>query len=204
MTVIQRSRLGASATHRETFAQLQIASAVLSRSRDLHPPLILREPQHERPRPHRERLCKGLINGGGKDYPALPLGSGSGGGMTRDTHPSPSRHASAYLRFPLRERGGTAWPRSTLRSSRGELSAWLPPRRIYDRVSGPKSSLCEDFIEMEKGIGNLEEVCEGASPRSLAEPRDDSYTKVTPRRICDGVSGPARTLDSGSGAGMTV
>ena len=128
MTVMQRSRLDASTTHRETFAQLQIASAVLSRSLDLHPPLILREPQHERPRPHRERLCKGLINGGGKDYPALPLGSGSGGGMTRDTHPSPSRHASAYLRFPLRERGGTAWPRSTLRSSRGGLSAWLPPR----------------------------------------------------------------------------
>ena len=75
---------------------------------------------------------------------------------------------------------------------------------IFDRVSGPKSGLCEDFIEMEKGIGNLEEVCEWASPRSLAEPRDDSYTKVTPRRIHDKVNGPARTLDSGSGAGMTV
>ena len=42
------------------------------------------------------------------------------------------------------------------------------------------------------GIGNLKEVCEGASPRSLAGPRDDSYTKVTPRRICDKVNGPAR------------
>ena len=115
MTVIQRSRLGGSTTHRETFAQLQIASAVLSRSRDLHPPLILREPQHERPRPHRERLCKGLINGGGKDHPAQPLDSGSGAGMT----------------VKLRCRGGEGTgprPRSTLLSSRGGLSAWLPPR----------------------------------------------------------------------------
>ena len=64
-------------------------------------------------------------------------------------------------------------------------------RSIFDGVSGPRSGLCEDFIEREKGLGTL---CEGASPRSLAEPRDDSYTKVTPRRICDRVSGPRSGL----------
>ena len=61
-------------------------------------------------------------------------------------------------------------------------------------MSGPRSGLYEDFIEREKGIGNLEEVCEGASPRSLAKPRDDGYTKVTPRRICDRVNGPRSGL----------
>ena len=32
-----------------------------------HPPLILREPQHERPRPHRGRLGKNLIKGEGME-----------------------------------------------------------------------------------------------------------------------------------------
>ena len=100
---------------------------------------------------------------------------------------------------PSRSLGMTVIQRSRLGgSSTGGCS-------IFDRVSGPRSGLCEDFIEMEKGIGNLEEVCEGASPRSLAEPRDDSYAKVPPRRIHDRVNGPARLpLNSGSGAGMTV
>ena len=84
-----------------------------------------------------------------------------------------------------------ASPRS-LAEPRDDSYTKVTPRRICDRVSGPRSGLYEDFIEREKGIGNLEEVCEGASPRSLAEPRDDSYTKVTPRRICDRVNGPAR------------
>ena len=41
-------------------------------------------------------------------------------------------------------------------------------------------------------MGSLKEGCEGASPRSLAEPRDDSYAKVTPRRIFDRVYGIPR------------
>ena len=86
-----------------------------------------------------------------------------------------------------------ASPRS-LAEPRDDGYTKVTPRRICDRVSGPRSGLYEDFIEREKGIGNLEEVCEGASPRSLAETRDDSYTKVTPRRIFDRVSGPRSGL----------
>ena len=67
----------------ETFAQLQIASAVLSRSHDLPPPppLILREPQHERPQPHRERLYEGLIEGEGKEIRPLAHFGGTSRGL---------------------------------------------------------------------------------------------------------------------------
>ena len=51
--------------------------------------------------------------------------------------------------------------------------------RAASKLACAKTSL------MENGVEKLKEVCEGASPRSLAEPRDDSYTKVMPRRICD-------------------
>ena len=75
-------------------------------------------------------------------------------------------------------------PRRICDRVRGRSPGLAYRRRLhFDRMSGPRSGLYEDFIERE--IGNLKEVCEGASPRSLAEPRDDSYTKVTPRRICD-------------------
>ena len=125
------------------------------------------------------------------------------------------RYVKGQVLDPSRSRGMTVIQRSRLGASathlgRGDRTPgpsrpFDPPEAdfqlggssiggcsIFDRVSGPRSGLYEDFIEREKGIGNLEEVCEGASPRSLAKPRDDSYTKVTPRRICDRVNGPAR------------
>ena len=63
-------------------------------------------------------------------------------------------------------------------------------RWILDSTSGLKTGLREDFIDREMGIGKLKEVCEGASPRSLAEPRDDSYTKVMPQRAFSSADPP--------------
>ena len=71
--------------------------------------------------------------------------------------------------------------------------------RAASKVACAKTSLIGN------GVEKLKEVCEGASPRSLAGPRDDSYAKVRPRRICDSSGergqdpGPRFTLRSSRG-----
>ena len=92
-------------SRQETFAQLQVASAVLSRSRDLHPPLILRRAQHERPRPLRGRLGKNLIKGEGMERSHIIqfLGSPSRASGKASTSLTPRRTPKTHLQHLRQE-----------------------------------------------------------------------------------------------------
>ena len=78
-----------------------------------HPPLILREPQHERPRPHRGRLGKNLIKGEGMERshiiqflgsPSRASGQASTSLMPRRIFDRASRTPRPWGWSPTRER----------------------------------------------------------------------------------------------------
>ena len=72
---------------------------------------------------------------------------------------------------------------------------------MFDRVSGPRSGLCEDFIEREKALGTLRRDVKGQvldPSRSLGMTvmqRSGLGASVTHLGVGEGLPGPSRRFD---------
>ena len=108
------------------------------------PPLILREPQHERPRPHHERLCKCLVGGEGTGRP-----------------PAHTSRASA--------RAAQAPPREVMQMSRRGRGDRTPSRSYFESLStsspSPTTRGYANVSSGERGPGprpaHSESLCKG-------------------------------------------
>ena len=132
------------------------------------------------------------------------------------------RYVKGQVLDPSRSRGMTVIQRSRLGASTTHLGVGeeLPGAarsfdsheerfqlgsrfgRICDRVNGPRSGLCEDFIEMEKGLGTLRRYVKG---QVLDPSRSRGMTVIQRSRLGgsathlgrgDRAPGPARSFDS--------